>query len=387
MNNPPAALRAAIVASGDPRDISLWSGIPFHMVKALERQFDVVLVVERPWPAWFRPLGGIMKRLSGGRFRYLASQTLTRVAAATTIRRLRRARPDVVLAISASPLAHALTAEFRVVNIADATVRAMRGYYDAPAWNERTAAADAIEAKLIRGALLSLYPSRWASDSALIDYGAAPERVRDIAWGSNIVVAAAVARTLPAGPLRLLFVGVEWDRKGGPLALDVMTALTAAGIACRLDIVGVSADVLGDRPIPPGIVFHGFLSKADATQAATLADLYRDATFFLLPTRAECFGIVFAEAASRGLPSISVATGGVPSAVRDGMTGILLPPAASGSDFAAAIVALVAEPARYAAMSQAALDDARERLNWDVWAAAAEAAIRAILPRGPHGAN
>ena len=374
-------LRAGIVASGNPRDIALWSGIPYHMLQALEPHFDIVAVIERPWWWWFRPLGGALKLLSGGRFRFRASQTLTRTAATDTITRLRRARPDVVLAISASSLAHALTDEFHVVNIADATVRGMAGYYNANLWSRHTAAADAIEAKLIGGALLSLYPSAWARNSAIDDYGAPADRALEIAWGSNIAVAASAARSLPDGPLRLLFVGVEWERKGGPLALDVVAALAAAEIDCRLDIVGVSSDALQGRPCPPNVVFHGFLAKANADQAAKLAELYSDATFFLLPTRAECLGIVFAEAASRGLPSISVRTGGVPSAVRDGVTGILLSPDASGEAFAAAIAAVIASPERYSALSRAALNDARDRLNWNVWATAAEEAIRTALAR------
>lgn len=376
-------VRAALIADGNPRDVATWSGIPFHMLKVIERHFDMVLVVEQPWAAWYRPIGRGLKALTRRRFQYTASQALTRAAAAGTIARLRAARPDVVLAVSVSPLAHALVDEFRVVNIADATVRGMVGYYESftRSTGAGAAGADAIETRLIRGALLSLYPSSWARDSAIADYGAAPDRALEIAWGPNIAATDAVVRTLPAGPVRLLFVGAEWQRKGGPLAVATAAALVAQGIDCRLDIVGNTAAVMGDAPVPANVSFHGFLGKADPVQSATLDGLFRDATFFLLPTSAECFGVVFAEAALQGLPSISIATGGVTSAVRDAITGTLLPLDATPADFAAAIAAVVTTPGRYEAMSRAALDDARTRLNWDVWATATAAAVAAALHR------
>ena len=387
-------IRAAILADGNPRDIGLWSGIPCHMLAALAPHLDLVLVVETPWASWFRPVGRALKALSGRRFQYTASGRFTGAAAAGTIARLRQASPDVVLAISVSPLAHLLVNEFRVVNIADATTRQLIGYYASATRSvgHGAAGADAIEAKLIDGALLSLYPSHWARNSAIRDYGASPDLALEIAWGSNIADTEAAPREPPHGPVRLLFVGGEWERKGGPLAVATVAALRARGIDCRLDIVGADAAIMSGEPVPAGVVFHGFVAKADPVQAAMLAALFRDATFFLLPTKAECFGIVFAEAASRGLPSISIATGGVTSAVRHGLTGQLLPPQATADDFAAAIAAIIATPGRYAAMSRAALDDARERLNWDIWAAAAAAAIRAALARaakpaavGPRG--
>lgn len=378
---PTSPIRAALLCDGNPRDVATWSGIPLHMLAALERRFDMVLVAEAPWARWYRPLGRVLKKLSGGRFQYTASRAFTTRAAAATVAALRRARPDVVIAVSVSPLAHALVDEFRVVNVADATVRSMLGYYASftASTGAGAAGADAIEARLIEGALLSLYPSSWARDSAVIDYGAAPDRALEIAWGSNIEATQAVARTLPQGPLRMLFVGAEWARKGGPLAVATAAQLTARGIDCRLDIVGNTAAVMGEAPIPSNVIFHGFLGKGDPVQSATLDRLFAEATFFLLPTAAECFGIVFAEAATRGLPSISVATGGVTSAVRSGVTGTLLPPGSAATDFADAVAAIIGTPGRYEAMSQAALDDARDRLDWNVWAAAVEAAVRRAL--------
>jgi len=379
-------IKAALVAYGNPRDVATWSGVPFHMLRVLETRFEMTLVVEKPWSSWFAPFGRLLKAVTLRRFQYNASAWFTRAAAAETIAALKAAGPDVVFSVSSFPMAHALTADHRVVNIADSTVRQMIGYYDLFTFNMGggARAADAIEAKAIREAFLSLYPSSWARDSAINDYGADPDRTIEIPWGANIFGRAATARSLPDGPLRMLFVGAEWERKGGPMAVAIAHELASRGVACRLDIVGNSADVMNGKTGPGAegaadVTFHGFLHKGDPEAAAKLDTLFAEATFFLLPTRAECFGVVFAEAALQGLPVISIATGGVTSAVRTGVTGALLPLTASAADFADAIVEITTTPGRYAAMSQAAIDDARDRLDWDVWADAVEVEVRTRL--------
>jgi glycosyltransferase involved in cell wall biosynthesis len=68
--------------------------------------------------------------------------------------------------------------------------------------------------------------------------------------------------------------------------------------------------------------------------------------------RVEHFGIVFAEAGAAGLPVIAPNIGGVPEVVRDGETGILIPPDDPESA-AAAIRTLASDPGRTAAMGRA----------------------------------
>ncbi len=79
----------------------------------------------------------------------------------------------------------------------------------------------------------------------------------------------------------------------------------------------------------------------------------------------EGFGLVFLEAAARGVPSVATLSGGIPDAIRDGETGLLVPerdPVA----LASAIAALMTDPARLGAMAAAAYDHARQSTWTDV---------------------
>ena len=95
--------------------------------------------------------------------------------------------------------------------------------------------------------------------------------------------------------------------------------------------------------------------------------LYESADVFVLPTRAECFGIVFCEAASYGLPIVAASTGGVPSAVAHAGNGLLLPLEADAVAYADAIESIVGHPARYLAMAAESRRLFETRLNWDVF--------------------
>jgi glycosyltransferase involved in cell wall biosynthesis len=93
-------------------------------------------------------------------------------------------------------------------------------------------------------------------------------------------------------------------------------------------------------------------------------ELYESADFLILPTQAEAAGIVFSEASSFGLPSITYATGGVPDYIRDHVNGICLEPGSTADQFALEIKNLLENPSEYESYASAGFREYRERLNW-----------------------
>ena len=84
-----------------------------------------------------------------------------------------------------------------------------------------------------------------------------------------------------------------------------------------------------------------------------LRTLYRAADIYVWPAVKEAFGIALLEAQAAGLPVVAGRSGGVPGVVADGETG-LLAPEGDAAAFAAALDALLADPARRKAMGRAA---------------------------------
>ena len=285
-------------------------------------------------------------------------------------RRLCTLQPDVVFT-PGSLLAAKLRTSIPVVFCADATFSNVLDFYDsfsncAP---EFIAQGHALERDALARSAAAIYPSEWAAQSAIEDYGADPARVHVVPFGANVETPAAdtvdgwiAARDLC--PLRLLFVGREWDRKGADTVLATCSRLHAAGFAVSLDLVGI------DRPpvaLPVWAHNHGLLDKRDPHQRARLQTLYAHAHFFFVPSQAENYGMAFCEAAAHGLPSLTTDIGGIPTIVRHGKTGYTLPPQAPTSEWAAPLAQAVRNPEAYRAMARASRADYKARLNWDAF--------------------
>ncbi len=85
----------------------------------------------------------------------------------------------------------------------------------------------------------------------------------------------------------------------------------------------------------------------------TVPDVYAAFDLFCLPSQLEGFGLVYIEAAYRGVPSIGANTGGVPDVILDGETGLLVPPGDPDA-LAAALARLRDDPGLRARLGAAA---------------------------------
>jgi glycosyltransferase involved in cell wall biosynthesis len=120
-------------------------------------------------------------------------------------------------------------------------------------------------------------------------------------------------------PLKLLFVGNDFERKGG----DFLIQLYTTWLQEDFELVIVSNDKhLPSRGMPDGIkwvngITHGQLNK--------LIDIYRSADIFVYPTKKDQLGLVLLEAAAMGLPIVASDVGGISDIVKDGLNGFLMP--------------------------------------------------------------
>ncbi len=150
----------------------------------------------------------------------------------------------------------------------------------------------------------------------------------------------------PAAPLRFLFIGGDFPRKGGP---ELLEAWRAGGLASLGTLTVVTDWPLGDAELPPGVqVRRGVRSYTPEWLA-----LWRDSDAFVMPTKGEAFGMVFQEAAAAGIPAIGTAIAAIPEMVVDGETGLLVPPGDTAA-LVAAMRALAASAHGRRAMGEAA---------------------------------
>ncbi len=276
---------------------------------------------------------------------------------------------DVIFAPAGSGVIAHLKTKDPVVYLSDATFKGMLDYYPefSNVLSSHKLAVNEIESLAIQNCAQLIYPSRWAANSAVTDYGAVPTKVHVVPFGANIETVPSreqVVRSFNAERCRLLFVGVEWLRKGGDIALETLLALERLGVPAELTVVGC---------LPPNGFKHPnlkvipFINKNEPEGRERLQELWNEADFFLLPTRAECFSIALCEANAYGIPILSTLTGGVPELVRDGVNGYLFPLAARGEAYAEQICKVYRDPMAYQALRISSREEFESRLNWDAW--------------------
>lgn len=231
----------------------------------------------------------------------------------------------------------------------------------------------------------AIYPTEWAAQAAVDVYGADPAKVHVVPFGANVdappieALGERIARRAGGDRLRLLFVGRDWHRKGADIVLDACDGLRRAGIDLELELVGLAR---GERPLPDYVTSHGLLDKNIPEQKARMHALYLSSDIFFVPSRAENYGMAFCEAAAYGLPVISMAIGGIPTIVKNGITGRLHDSTSRPEDYAASITELLDDLGMYHRMSAAARDRFDQVLNWDAFGDRLAGILSGTAPAG-----
>jgi len=280
---------------------------------------------------------------------------------------------DAIIAPAMSTAISSLPHTIPLVYVSDATVRLMYNYYE---WFSGFTffsyrESIAVEKKALGNADLCVFSSEWAARSAIQDYGADPSRVHVIPFGANlreeeILPFEKVIHRDKGEKCRLLFLGMEWERKGGQIVLDAYLHLRKEGFPCDLTILG--CDPPEARRIE-GVEIISFINKNTPEGKKQWDELMLTRHFLLLPTQAECFGVVFCEASAYGMPSLGPDTGGVSNALVGGKTGFLLPEGSSGRDYAEIVKEVYTHyEAEYLPLSKSSRETYDKLLNWDHWA-------------------
>lgn len=347
------------------------------MARALEKHCgEVVPLSTMPSAAarWGRVRNKLSRMLLGRGVNYLHNAVLSRRYSrhyANLLRDKLDGNVDLIFVTAGSTQIALLDTGIPIVYTSDATFELMRDYYPDFTNLSRASAAqgNAIERGALQKAEAVLYPSAWAAQSARQFYNVDPSKIHVIPYGANLDCVPGggegLACSKPDNVCVLTFLGVDWKRKGGSIAYATLRALQAMGLRSRLVVCGCT---------PPasfraeGVEVIPRLDKNRPTDQAALSNLLLSSNFLLLPTRRECYGIVFCEASAHGTPAIATDTGGVSGAVDHGRNGYLLPPTAGADEYARLIYGLFHDRKRYLDLVASSRAVFEERLNWDHWA-------------------
>ena len=215
--------------------------------------------------------------------------------------------------------------------------------------------------------------SEYLRHSFIHAYGVPADRVFNVGGGINLSDLPEPDSTKAYTAPRILFIGTEFARKGGPQLLAAFHIVRERIPAAELHIVGPAAV----DNLPEGATLHGHLSKADPEQKQKLESLFRSASVFALPSLYEPFGIAPLEAMLYQLPAVLTNAWALREFVTPGVNGELVEKG-STEDLAVKLTTLVSDPGRLAVMGKSARETVLERYTWPAVATRMAKAISSI---------
>ena len=357
-------------------DPHLWSGTVSNCRQALQDSGVELEIFDRiPFecPLPLRLLHQAHKRLGRKTHLLQIEPAVLRRAAARIAARFARGDCDAVFCPGTGvPVYSYLPASVPVFTYLDATKRTwIKNYFGLDSLCARSRRhVDEVDRVSLHQNTCSFFSSDWAKAEAAHDYGVPAGRMAVVPFGANLAEAPAFAEVegwivaRRRDPLRLLFLGKEWHRKGGPDALALVRALRGHGLAATLDIVGCNPPLgLADRDL---VRVHGFVDHSAPAGRKKFHDVLREAHVLLFLSSAEAYGIALCEAAAFGVPAYASRVGGIPTIVHHGVNGWLSDAPFSPEAAAETLAAAWRSPDEYRHIALAARADYDSRLNWRV---------------------
>jgi len=206
-----------------------------------------------------------------------------------------------------------------------------------------------MEKSLYRESTRTFVISEFARTSVIEDYHIDPSCVSCVHSGCNLLPPDCVDFSKRSGNV-ILFMGVDWERKGGPELLDAFRLVRRTRPNAELWIVGCDPGVRES-----GVRIFGRLSADQA------AECYRSADIFCLPSRMDPSASVLAEAAGYALPVVATRVGGNLERVIDGKSGYLCDPA----ELAHRLTDLLDDRSLRESMGLAGRANVFERFTWE----------------------
>lgn len=359
-------IRVVYLSNTTPLNKKSWSGTHYQIYHALKNEFETVdiITVNSSFVKIFALFNKLLFPIFGKRYNYHHSKLKAYIESKIVHNKLKKKETDVIFCSAGSTTIAYLETSIPIFYLSDTSFEQFSDYYDVAenifkfSKNE----SNQVEQKALDKATKIIYPTNWAGDFSSKFYNIKTSKIVQIHFGANIdekYISYKEKIITKDSPFNILFLGVYWERKGGDIVLETYEQLISEGFNVHLTICGTTPpkEVLGVKVIP-------FLNKNKHEDLIQLKDILEDTNLLFIPSRAECYGIVFNEASAFGIPSLSTKTGGIPEVVIGGLNGFSLPLDATSSMYTESIKNLIQNEKLYYQLSIKARNKYLTENNW-----------------------
>lgn len=326
-------MRLAVINTFDAKDKKNWAGIPFYLVKMMQRMYgDAIQVIilppfKRNLLSYLR--GILYNKVLKKKYYTWADNDFISYNKVHFEEALIE-EYDIIITFQFYLVPFLKTPKNKVIYWNDATFKNLINFY--AGYSNLSKYADdnghLIQKQAFDLSDLIVFSSDWAIDSAKDYYRIDAQKLFKIPFASNLgqtpndTEVMNIIKLKVHAPIIFIFLAVDWERKGGEKAIQVINLLNENGYNSELYVVGT--DIPTQHLKNKSLKAFGFIDKNSKNGESRLVELLEKSSFLILPTYADCTPVVFSEANSFGLPVITTNVGGVSSAVKNNANGFVL---------------------------------------------------------------
>ncbi|MBW4555243.1 MAG: glycosyltransferase family 4 protein [Trichormus sp. ATA11-4-KO1] len=219
---------------------------------------------------------------------------------------------------------------------------------------------------------LVIFSSEWSAEKATQIYKLNTNKVHVIPRGANLELQSnrtiedisTLITSRGTDIYKLIFIGVDWNRKGGQIALEVSKELKERGFNNELTIIGDIPKNI--KNVPDFVKTVGYINKSSNEGKKNFYNLLSDAHFLILPTQADVTPNVLIEANAFGVPCLTTDIAGIPTIIKDDVNGKTFPLNANIADYCDYIVNYLTDYRKYESLAIASFNEYITRLNWSI---------------------
>lgn len=354
-----------------------YRGLGYYMASSLIRQgIDIDFICPLHRPLYIQKLISFKEKINklrcrGKSFLRNREKILIKNYAKQISTQVQKSNIDVIFSLGTLPIAF-LESQKPIICWSDATFNQLIDFY--PEYSNLCDSSiimgNLIEKNALENSSLVIYSSDWAAKSAVLDYSLSKEKVKVVSFGANInyeVSKNKINKNIQNRSrevCKLIFIGVDWKRKGGNIACEIAEVLNLKGLKTEITIIGCIHSK--EKAHLDFIKAYPFINKNTQEGENKFIDLISNSHFLLLPTTADATPHVINEANYLGVPCLSTYVGGLPSMITNDKNGHLFECNSDVSEFSDYIKKMMDNYECYLKLAYSSSREYGRRLNWEV---------------------
>lgn len=364
-------MKIVYVAMDDAENKNSWSGTTHYLYKNLKKNNTVINISPiKVNNLLFKILYKALSKLTGKKFLYARNKYVAKMYSNFVNKKLQQIDTyDCILSVGTLPTAF-LKVDKPIFMYTDATFDGIKNYYEEFSNLSKLTEKEGYELEKValKNYAKSIYSSQWAKDSAIKHYKISGDEIEVIPFGLNMdeiplesEIIKNIEEKYKQEKFKLLFVGKDYRRKGGEIAVKILKELNEKGYDVQLTIVGCNPSILENS----NIKIIPYINKNNKEEYEIYENLLKESHFLILPTKADCTPMVSKEANSYGIPAIISNTGGIPSIVKNNINGILINNYEKSEEFVEKIEFFIKNREAYKLISEKTRKYFENNLTWE----------------------